>query len=371
MSERGPAPTPARMPPAWLVAPMLRLRDGLARTYRGIVPPTVRVLEGTFGLIETKALATAADLGIADALAAGPRTAADLAAVVDADADAVDRLLRLLASLGFFRRDPTGWWENNAASALLRADDPRSLRSWVRFVGSDWSWDIWNRLPHSVRTGESGTSVARGCEFFELMASDRSAAELFDAAMEDVSRHTAPLVARGYDFSRSSRVCDVGGGTGTVLATVLAAHPHLRGVLLDLPEVVAAAPAVLDAAGVRERCEVVGGSFFDAIPAGCDRYLLQSIVHDWDDDSCVRILTRVREAMPPRARALLLEAVIPANDTLHPAKYADVMMLVLTGRGRERTRPEYEALVARAGLRVERVVDLVLRQGIELVAGDG
>lgn len=358
---------PARMPPAWLVAPMLRVRDGIGRAHRGIVPPAVRVLESTFRLAETKALATAADLGVADALAAGPRTATDLAEAVEADPDALDRLLRLLASLGFFRHDRSGRWANNAASELLRADDPRSLRSWVRFVGSDWSWDIWNQLPHSVRTGESGTSVARGCEFFELMATDRSAAALFDAAMEDVSRHTAPLVASGYDFGGVDRVCDVGGGTGTVLAAVLAAHPHLRGVLLDLPDVVAGAPALLEAAGVAGRCEVVGGSFFDEVPAGCDRYLLQSIVHDWDDDSSVRILTRVREAMLADARAVLLEAIVPQGDMVHPAKYADVMMLVLTGRGRERTRAEYDALVARAGLRVERVVDLVLRQGIELV----
>jgi hypothetical protein len=357
----------ARLPPAWLVAPMLRVRDGLARVYRGIVPPAVRVLEGTFGLMETKALFTATELGVADALDHGPRSSTELAAMLDADADAIGRLLRLLVSLGYFACNGDGTWSNNAASNLLRADDPNTLRSWVRFIGSSWSWDIWNELPHSARTGRSGTEVARDGEFIEFVANDREAAQLFDDAMADVSRHTAPLIAAGYDVSAVRRVCDVGGGTGSVLAAVLARHPHLQGVLLDLPEVLAGAPAVLEAAGVADRCELVGGSFFEEVPAGCDRYLLQSIVHDWDDDSAVRILERVRAAMPPDGRVLLLEAVLPTNHTLHPAKYADVMMLVLTGRGRERTRDEYAALAARAGLRLDRVVDLVLRQGIELV----
>jgi hypothetical protein len=357
----------ARLPPAWLVTPMLRVRGGLARMYRGIVPPAVRVLEGTFGLMETKALYTATELGIADELDAGPRSSEELATALAADADAIGRLLRLLVSLGYFTRNGDGTWSNNAASNLLRRDDPSTLRSWVRFIGGSWSWDIWNELPHSARTGRSGTEIARGGEFFEFVARDRDAAQLFDAAMADVSRHTAPLVAAGYDFSAVRRVCDVGGGTGSVIAGILARHPHLKGVLLDLPDVVAGAPAVMEAAGVADRCELVGGSFFEAVPEGCDRYLLQSIVHDWDDDSAVRILERVRAAMPPDGRVVLLEAVLPDNDTLHPAKYADVMMLVLTGRGRERTRDEYAALAQRAGLRLDRIVDLVLRQGIELL----
>jgi hypothetical protein len=136
--------------------------------------------------------------------------------------------------------------------------------------------------------------------------------------------------------------------------------------VFDLPEVVTGAGDELAARGVRDRCEVVGGDFFAEVPKGSDLYVLQSIVHDWDDDSAVRILRRVRDAMEPGARVLLLEAVVPPTGVVHPAKYADLLMLVLTGRGRERTLEEYRTLATRAGLRLERVVSLLARDGIEL-----
>jgi hypothetical protein len=184
--------------------------------------------------------------------------------------------------------------------------------------------------------------------------------------MAAASRFTAPFVIAGYDFGACTRVCDVGGGTGTLLAEILVAFPQLLGVVFDRPVVVAGADDELAARGVADRCEVVGGDFFSAVPAGSDLYVLQSIVHDWDDESAIRILTRVREAMTPGARVLLLEGVVPSSGVAHPSKYADLLMLVLTGRGRERTVDEYRALAARAGLRLDRVVSLLARDGIEL-----
>jgi len=355
------------MPPAAAVSALLALRDRLARVYRGIVPPSVRVLEGTFGLIETKALGTAAELGVADALADGPCSTAELVARVPADPDGLARLLGLLVSLGYFRRARGDRWANNAASDHLRRDHPDSLRDWARFMGADWTGSIWNELPGAVRTGRSGTEAAFGTSFFELMEDRPELGGLFDAAMAGASRFTAPMFAAGYDFSGIRQICDVGGGTGALLATVLAAHPHLDGVLFDLPRVVLNAPPVLRDHGVADRVEVVGGDFFATVPGGCDCYVMQSIVHDWDDDACVRILRATRDAMATDARLLLLEAILPTSDVLHPARYADLMMLVLTGRGRERTRVEYEQLAARAGLRVERVVSVVTRDVLELV----
>ena len=354
------------MPPAWVVGSLLRARHALGRTHRGAVPTAARVLEGSFGLIETKALWTACELELADALAARPLTAGGLAARIDANPDALARLLRLLVSLGYFATAPGGRWRNNATSELLRQDHPESMRAWAIFFGSDWVGEIWNELPTSVRTGDSGTEAAFGVEYFDLMAGRPDTGAMFDAAMAAASRFTAPFVTSGYEFGACTRVCDVGGGTGTLVAEILAAFPDLLGVVFDRPEVVAGAPKELVARGVSDRCEVVGGDFFATVPAGSDLYVLQSIVHDWDDDSAVRILSRVREAMTPGARTLVLESVVPTSSVAHPSKYADLLMLVLTGRGRERTAEEYQALAARAGLRVDRVVSLLARDGIEL-----
>jgi O-methyltransferase domain len=359
-----------KIPPAWVISPFLKARHLLGRTYRNLVPTTARVLEGSFGLIETKALGAAADLGVADALRAGPLANGLLAERVGADADALGRLLRLLTSLGYFTDvggTGSGPWKNNSTSELLRADHRDSMRDWVLFLGSDWMGTIWNELPAAVRTGGSGTEVAFGLEYFDLMRERPETGELFDAAMAAASRFTAPFVCAGYEFGTFQRICDVGGGTGTLLASILTAFPRLHGVVFDLPAVVAGAPAVLTERKVADRVEVVGGDFFEEVPKGCDLYLLQSIIHDWDDESAVRILRRVREAMPAEARVLLLEAVVPAGPVQHPTKYADLLMLVLTGRGRERTEVKYRALAEQAGLQLHRVVNLLARDGIELV----
>jgi len=354
-----------RVPPAWVIRPLLAARNGVAKLHRAMVPPEVSLIERSLGIIDTKAIAVAAELGIADHLVGGPRTASDLAGTCSADPDALERLLRFLVGRGVFRTTRDGRYANNKASELLRSDHPGSMRAWVRFYGADWHVASWNHLAHSIRTGEAAADVALGRPFWEhLTEADPDAGALFDAAMASTSTLQMDLVGRKYDFA--GRVCDVGGGTGTLLATVLRANPGASGVLFDLPTVVAKAPPVLEAAGVTDRVEVVGGSFFESVPGGCDRYLMQAIVHDWDDDSCVRFLTKCRDAMAPGGRVLVLEAIVPEHDGDHFAKAVDLEMLVDTGAGRERTRAQFDALFARAGLRVRRVVPIALSSLFEL-----
>ncbi len=351
-----------------MVPPVLRLRDLLGRLRRGIAPASLRVIESATGLIEGKALYAAVMLRVPDVLVAGPRTTASLASEVGADADALGRLMRLLAGSGFFASDRRGKWRNTPATEHLRADHPETLRSWVLFTGSPWHGEIWNHSLHSFRTGEAATEPALGSGFFEWLAEHREEQAVFDAAMAETSRFFGPLLATRYDFDDVSSVCDVGGGTGALLADLLAAQPHVRGVLLDLPTVVAGAASALERDGVIDRCEIVGGDFFAEVPGGCDRYVLKSVLHDWDDDSCVRILAAVRASMPADARVLVLEAIVPEGGVPHPTHAFDLLMLVLTGAGRERTAGEWAALFARAGLRVEKTLDLTVLVVQELVA---
>lgn len=356
-----------RIPPAWVIRPLLAVRNGVGRIHRAMVPPDVSIFERALGIVDTKAMVVAAELGIADALAEGPRNAVDLANEVDAEADALERLLRYLVGRGVFRRRRDGRFANNATSDRLRAHHPASLRPWVRFYGAPWHVAIWNELEHSVRTGRGGTAEAFGHEFWDYVTHENPAAgQVFDEAMEAASRVQLAAVAKRYDWPADARVCDVGGGTGTLLAAIVRAHPDIDGVLFDLPEVVAKAGPVLDAAGVGDRIEVVGGDFFAAVPAECDRYVLQAIVHDWDDDSCVRFLTRCREALAEDGRVLVLEFVMPDHDGDALVKALDLEMLVDTGKGRERTRAEFDALFARAGLRIRRIVKIALTQVFEL-----
>ena len=199
-------------------------------------------------------------------------------------------------------------------------------------------------LLHSVRTGESAYQYVHGMDAWEYRATHPESAAVFDAAMTDLSRRTNRSVLEAYDFSRFATVVDVGGGRGALLAALLAAHPHQHGVLFDLPHVVATAPPADD-----DRLRVVGGSFFAGVPSGGDAYLLRAILHDWPDDVCVRILDACRAAMGGEATLLIIERDLA--DGLQEAALSDLNMLVGPG-GSERTRAEYAALLASAGLRL-------------------
>ncbi len=356
------------LPPTWVVRPLFALRNGLSRLSDAIVPPQLPLVERLFGIADTKSVAVAAELGIADLLAEARRDAPALAAACGVDADALARMLRYLVSRGVFHTDRRGRYRNNRASSLLRTQQATSQHAWARFVGSRWHVDIWNHLDEAVHTGDGAAVAAFGHSFWEqLTQTDPAAGSLFDSAMEDASRLQAALIPRIHDFSRSRQVCDVGGGTGTVLASVLGANPTACGVLFDLPPVIARARPVVERAGVADRIRLQAGDFFEAVPPGCDRYLLQAIVHDWDDESCVRILTNVRTAMARDARVLVFEQELPRHQGRSLARLLDLEMLVDTGGGRERTGQEFAALFARAGLRVARKRALPVVTMFELV----
>ena len=359
----------SRLPPAWVVRPLFALRNGLSRFCDAIVPPQLPLAERLFGIADTKTIAAAAELGIADLLAQGRSDAASLAVACGVDPEALARVMRYLVSRGLFQADRRGRYRNNRVSLLLRTGQTTSQHAWARFVGSRWHVDIWNHLDEAVRSGDAAAVAAFGHSFWEqLTRVDPEAGSLFDSAMEDACRLQTALIPRIHDFSSSRKVCDVGGGTGTVIASVLAANPIPRGVLLDLPSVIARAKPVLNRAGVGDRVELEGGDFFEAVPGGCDRYLLQAIVHDWDDESCVRILTNVRTAMARDGRILVFEQELSRRGGRDLAKLLDLEMLVDTGGGRERTGQEFAALFDRADLRIARQRALPVMTMFELVA---
>ncbi|MFI5891610.1 methyltransferase [Actinoplanes sp. NPDC051513] len=305
----------------------------------------------------SQALHVAAVLRLSDHLAGGPRTVADLAAVTGCDPHALHRLLRALATAGVYAEAPGGRFASTAIGDELRGG-AEGLGDWAAFAGAASMWHAWSALGHSIRTGENAFASVYGESVWEQRARDPAAGAAFDAAMAALSRHVAEAVLEAYDFGALSTVADVGGGNGALLAAVLRRHPHLRGHLLDQPQVVAAAPALLAAAGVADRCEVHPGDLFVAVPAGADAYVLKSILHDWPDEAALAIARTCRNAMRPGSVLLVLERVLtgpPYPPADLPAAFSDLNMLVAPG-GQERTRDEYESLLRAAGLRMTRVV---------------
>jgi hypothetical protein len=303
-----------------------------------------------------QAITAAADLGIADALARGPLSADELATAVNADTDAIRRLLRALISRGIFRQRRDGRYDLTPLGDSLRNDADVSLAGLARFVGSPQHREHWSHLTDALRTGRPVVSALRGKTLFEYLADEPEFAEIFNNAMTSLSELAIASVIAGYDFSRYATVVDVGGGHGRLLAAILGAAPHSRGILVDLPEVVAGAGAVLEEYHVADRVRVVEGSFFDAVPDGGDAYVLKNVIHDWPDDDAVRILGNVRKAAAAGKNVLLVELVLPGHNREFPGNWADLEML-LVADARERGAAEYGRLLSRAGFRLTRVVE--------------
>ena len=302
-----------------------------------------------------KALYAVAELGIPDHLEKGPRSAEDLAGATGAHAPSVYRLLRTLTAFGVFERDADRRFGLTPLGATLRSNAPEHTRAAVRMLASPWMWRATSEFLHAVRTGESGMAKAFGRSPFEVLAEDAEQSTIFNEAMIGFHGDEPPAVAAAYDFSGVRTLVDVGGGTGNLLLTILEKHPGLRGTLFDQPHVVAEAKRNIQARGLADRCDIVEGSFFDALPKGHDAYLLSHVIHDWDEKACHAILGRCREAVPANGRVLIVEQVIPDGDGFHPGKFLDMVMLVVTG-GRERTAAEYGELVAQNGFALETVV---------------
>jgi O-methyltransferase domain len=298
----------------------------------------------------TEAIQVAVTLRLPDLLADGPRHVDDLADASNSHAATLYRLMRALAAAGVFEELPDRRFASNALSELLRADVENSLRPWVENVNQPDHRQAWAGLLDSVVTGRNAYSTVHGTDVWTFRNQHPAQGAIFDAAMTALSRQVAGAVTSAYDFSRFATVVDVGGGRGALLASVLAANPGLRGVLFDQPNVVAGAAPVLAEAGVTERCEVVSGDFFREVPTGGDAYLLKAIIHDWDDERSASILATVRDAMGPAGVLLLVERVLEGPNQGLDGKLSDLNMLVAPG-GLERTEPEFDALLAVAGLR--------------------
>lgn len=313
---------------------------------------------------------TAAELGVADQLAEGPRTSVELADELGTDPQSLLRLLRALTALGVLAQTEPDRFQLTELGGHLRSDTPDSVRNFVRMLCERESWHSWGDLVSSVRTGEPAFDRVVGMPLFEFLGRNPDKAATFGAAMSRNTRDVAPGVIAGFDFSRFGTIVDIGGGDGTLLAQILRAEPDVQGVLLDLPSGVEHAPAVLQAEGVADRCKVVPGDFFVSVPEGADAYLMKSTIHDWDDERAVTILRNCREAMAADGRVLILEPVIPELVTpeVTESLMIDLYMLVSPG-GRERTEAEYRDLLAAAGFTLAAVTGPIPPFGYHVVEG--
>jgi hypothetical protein len=317
-------------------------------------PHAVLIQMGTAQWV-SRILYVAAQLGLADRLAQGAKSAEELAGPTGTHAPSLHRLMRALANLGLLTADSAGRFSLTPLGAALKTGAPGAARASILTLASPWISQGFDHLLYSVQTGKSGLEKALGMPIFDWLAGNPEAASLFSETMVGFHGEEPAAVASAYDFSGLSTIVDVGGATGNLLTAVLGRNPAARGILFDLPHVVRDAPALIQSRGLTGRVTIESGSFFERAPAGGDAYLLSHVIHDWNEEQCLTILANCRKAMKPGGRLLIVEMVLPPGNEPHPGKMLDIMMLVGPG-GQERTATEYEALLRKAGFRLTRVV---------------
>src|SRR5829696_4702013 len=324
---------PPRIPPLALVRTINTVRAGVQRVNRVLAPGGLNVMELLTGAWTAQCIYVAVKLGIPDELADGPLPADEVARRVSANPDAVYRLMRALASRGVLRHRSDGKFTLTSVGKALRTDTPGSVRDMALFLGHPLRWEDWGNLLYSVQTGHPSVEKLRGMPFFEYVKTDTDLAEAFNNAMTAGSEFAIYAVLAAYDFSGYRKIVEVGGGHGRLLSMILAKAPNADGVLFDLPTVVDGAELELKKAGVAQRCEVVGGSFFESVPQGGDAYLMKAIIHDWNDDDALKILANIRSAITPVGKLLLLESALPERSSPDIGMLIDLEMLVAVRQG--------------------------------------
>jgi hypothetical protein len=322
-----------------------------------------RLMQMATGMGITAALEPIVRIGVPEVLANGPLPVSEIAAKTGSNADALYRVMRLLASVGVFAELPGRIFALTSTSELLRRDVAGSMRDMVLWVSNPFHFRVWSALAHSIQTGQPAVEKVCGQSCFDAIFDDPEVACDFNSAMTCFSRQTAPRLLETYNFSGIDTLMDVAGGHGAILCEVLSRYPEMKGILFDLPNVIQEANRHIGSLKLDHRCKTIAGDFFQGIPAGADAYYMQHVLHDWADEPALRILGYVRRALEGRkdGRLIVVESVLGENSAPTPAKWLDIEMLLMPG-GRERTEKEWRDLFAKANFEITQIAPF---QGME------
>lgn len=319
------------------------------------LPVPAQILQIVTNFWSSRAVYVFAKLGIPDLLKSGPKTTEELAAETKMHAPSLYRVLRALSSIGFVSVTADGRFAQTPLSEILVTDAPGSLRWFTISELGQEHFPAWGNLLHSVKTGEIAFDNFFGVDIWKYFEQNPEDAAVFNNSMSGVTAATNEEILAVYDFSSFGTVVDVGGGHGGLITSILNANPKLKGILLDAPQVIEGTRPKIEAAGLADRCEIVGGDFFKSVPAGGDAYVMKWIIHDWDDKRAITILQNIRNQMQPKGKVIIVDCVVPENNDPDFSKFFDLNMMVMTG-GKERTEKEFAQLLGAAGFKLLRVI---------------
>ncbi len=327
------------------------------------LPPPAQLMNFIVGKWISKPIYAAAEFGIADILAEGPKSIEEIAQISKTHAPSLNRVMRALASVGIFSETEDNQYELTPMAECLKTG---AMRSIALMFNSDWNEKAWTCFIDSVRTGETPFKKAHGMPITDWLGKNPQAEKMLGEANALKAANSHRAIVDVYDFSGINTLTDVGGGFGVLIAEILSANPLMKGIVAEHPSIVQAAKETIRAREIQDRCEAVECDFFKEIPAGTDAYLMSHILHDWKDEECQVILKNCHNAMKPESKLLIVEMIIPPGNGPSIAKLLDLEMFVITG-GRERTENEYKYLLESSGFKLSRIIST--KEGISVIEG--
>jgi len=333
------------------------------------IPPHIRIIKMLNSYWISQSIYAVAKLGISDLLKDGSQSCEELAKSTNMNPGALYRLMRALASTGIFAEQENGYFALTPMAKCLQNDFPGSVRPLALMSGEE-QYQAWGNILHSVRTGKSAFDHLYQMNIFDYFAQNQESGEIYDKAINTFAVMARKAIQKSYDFSSINMLIDVAGGQGAMIASILKFNPHMQGILLDKPAVIASAKHLLEEEGVAERCQLIGGDIFESVPKGGDAYILKYILHDWGDEAAITILKNCRQAMDKNSKVLVIEQIIPSGNEPCIGKLSDLHMLVTHPGGAERTEVEYRVLFESAGFEITKIVstssDLSVIEGIPI-----
>lgn len=347
-----------KYPPAWFVKMLDRFRLFLIKIAGRLMPPEMRLFEIIQNIPLSRCLFIAADLNIAEILKDSPKSISELARLTNTRESLLYRLMRALASQGIFKEVNDRFFDLTPLAHTLK-DGQGSWRYFVLNHTGDINWDIFRELPNSIKTGENAAKKVLGMSAFEFLKKNPERNQIFNKSMTNSSDIASAAVLSAYNFSGITKIVDVGGGQGYLLSIILNKYKSMNGVVMDLPYVVTGATKNFDKFKLNDRAIAVPGNFFENVPEGGDAYILKSVIHDWNDQDCIKILKNIHQTMATEGKLLVVEIIIMEDNKPSFGKLSDIQMLVGTTGGKERTRKEYEDLYKNAGFKISRIKSTV------------
>jgi len=345
-----------KLPPLFVIKATIGLRNFLIKIAGKMLPASYVMLEEASGIWKVKAIEIAARLDIAELLKDGPQKVEKLAELTSADSFALYRVLRALAGEGIFKELPGKVFKNTRLSLAISGQKDTIQYFAMHHLG-ETNWELTGDMLYCVRTGKNAFEHKFNTSPFEYLEKHPEENTVFNKAMTETAELSGSIMVGSYPFGRYKTIVDIGGGQGLLLAQILAENVSSAGILVDQPHVANTALVNFKRKKVADRCMIAAGSFFENIPVSGDLYIMKNILHDWDDETSVRILKNIHKNMPEHARLLLIETIIKADNKPSFGKFIDLQMLIGTQGGKERTREEFSVLLNGAGFRIAKIID--------------